>query len=692
MAPLVQELQEDDGKKHKIIYMDDKNSFATIVFTPSGIRGRVKKGTTILEAAQTLSVDLNSICGARGRCSKCQVEPTFGEFSKLNILSKHVSVSDRNDTEIIYRNKFHLSEERRLGCQTKILGDLVVDVPEDSQIHKQIIKKETNLRDFSLNTSVKAFYIEVSEPQLDSLESDFDRLRASLKKDWNVEEVTCSINVLKDLQEKLRKGNWKVTILLYYMGNSAPEIVDIHSGYSEIPAFGLAIDLGSTSIAATLCDLNSGKIIGSMGIMNPQIRFGEDVMSRVSYCMMEEKGLATLNRVVIEGLNELIVKITERHQIRLDRVFETVFVANPIMHHLLLGINPKELGQAPFPLAFSDSLNFKSKDIGLNLNLEGYVYTIPCIGGHVGADAASVIIAEQPQKLENTTTLLVDIGTNAEILLAKGEEIFACSCPTGPALEGAQISAGQRAASGAIERVRIDPISKEPSFKVIGCEQWSNDKGFKENVSKVGITGICGSGIIEAVAEMRLAGLLDANGLIGSGAQTGSNRCISSDRTNSYLLYSDSKVSLSITNMDIRAIQLAKAALHASFKILLEKSRINRIDNIVLAGAFGSQISPEHALIIGLVPDAKVSQIVASGNSAGAGAIIALLDKESRKEISSIVKRVQKIETAVEPTFQKHFMEGSSFPNESSIHPELFKFKNIPDVNFNQKRQRRSAR
>ena len=669
--------------------MENRNSSATIVFTPSGIRGRVKKGTTILEAAQKFSVDLNSICGARGRCSKCQIELTFGEFNKLNIRSKETSVSERNETELIYRTKFHLSEERRLGCQTKILGDLVVDVPEDSQIHKQIIKKETNLRDFSLNTSVKAFYVQVSEPQLDSLESDFERLKISLKDDWNIQGVTCSVRVLKDLQEKLRRGNWGITVLLYYKENTVPEIVDIHSGYSEIPAFGVAIDLGSTSIAATLCDLNSGKIVGSMGIMNPQIRYGEDVMSRVSYCMMEEKGLATLNNSVIQGINELTRKIVEKHGIKLDSVFEIVFVANPIMHHLLLGIDPKELGQAPFPLAFSDGLTFKSKDIGIILNPESYVYTVPCIGGHVGADAASVLIAEQPQKLKDTTTLLIDIGTNAEILLAKGEEIFACSCPTGPALEGAQISAGQRAAPGAIERVRIDPITKEPRFKVIGCEQWSNEEGFSENVSGVGVTGICGSGIIEAVAEMRLAGLLDANGLIGSAAQTGSNRCTSSERTNSYLLYSDNKVSLSITNMDIRAIQLAKAALHASFKILLEKSRVNRIDSILLAGAFGSQISPEHALIIGLVPDAQVSQIVASGNSAGAGAIIALLDVSSRREISSLVRKVHKIETAVEPSFQKHFVEGSAFPDNSSTHPELFKLKELPNVNFNQKRLRR---
>ena len=669
--------------------MENRNSSATIVFTPSGIRGRVKKGTTILEAAQKFSVDLNSICGARGRCSKCQVELTFGEFNKLNIRSKETSVSERNETELIYRTKFHLSEERRLGCQTKILGDLVVDVPEDSQIHKQIIKKETSLRDFSLNTSVKAFYVQVSEPQLDSLESDFERLKISLKDDWNIQGVTCSVRVLKDLQEKLRRGNWGITVLLYYKENTVPEIVDIHSGYSEIPAFGVAIDLGSTSIAATLCDLNSGKIVGSMGIMNPQIRYGEDVMSRVSYCMMEEKGLATLNNSVIQGINELTRKIAEKHGIKLDSVFEIVFVANPIMHHLLLGIDPKELGQAPFPLAFSDSLNIKSEDIGIILNPESYVYTVPCIGGHVGADAASVLIAEQPQKLKDTTTLLIDIGTNAEILLAKGEEIFACSCPTGPALEGAQISAGQRAAPGAIERVRIDPITKEPRFKVIGCEQWSNEEEFSENISGVGVTGICGSGIIEAVAEMRLAGLLDANGLIGSAAQTGSNRCTSSERTNSYLLYSDNKVSLSITNMDIRAIQLAKAALHASFKILLEKSRVNRIDSILLAGAFGSQISPEHALIIGLVPDAQVSQIVASGNSAGAGAIIALLDVSSRREISSLVRKVHKIETAVEPSFQKHFVEGSAFPDNSSTHPELFKLKELPNVNFNQKRLRR---
>ena len=664
---------------------------ANVVFMPSGKRGSVEKGTTILKAAQELAVDLNSICGGRGRCSKCQVEPIFGEFSKLNLISKVSSVSEVNEAEAFYRKKIGLKPRRRLGCQTQIISDLVVDIPEDSQIHRQVIRKETTLRDFSLKTTTKVCYIEVAEPQLDSLQSDFERVSLALAREWKIKNVHCSIHILKKLQSELRKKNWSVTCVVYFSPTSQPEILEIKAGYIELPTYGLAIDLGSTSIAASLCDLNNGQVIDAKGTMNPQIRYGEDVMSRVSYTMLQKDGLKNLHSSIIKGINDLIKTITTENKIKKDMIFEIVFVSNPIMHHLLLGIDPKELGLAPFPLVHSDSLNFKANEINIKAHRESYIYTVPCVGGHVGADAAAVIISEQPEK-SSLNTLIIDIGTNAEIILSQDKRLYACSCPTGPALEGAQISSGQRAAPGAIERVKIDPITKEPSFKVIGSNSWSNELNFFETIPSSGITGICGSGIIEAVAEMRLSGLLDHNGLIGSEHQTGSKRCIQDKKTNAFILHEGKGIKIKITNMDIRAIQLAKAALSASINILLEKSKVSRIDKVVLAGAFGSHISAKHALIIGLVPDIKVDSIISTGNSAGSGAIIALLNDSSRSEISKLVKKIKKIETAVEPSFQDHFVSGSVFPNDRKIFPELFNLVSIPNINFNQKQSRRRRR
>ncbi len=666
----------------------DKSNRANVVFMPSGKRGLVEKGTTILKAAQDLSVDLNSICGGRGRCSKCQVEPIFGDFSKLNLISKETSVSEINEAEAFYRKKIGLKARRRLGCQTQIISDLVVDIPEDSQIHRQVVRKETTLRDFSLKPTIKVCYIEVAEPHLDSLQSDFERVSLALAREWKIKNVECSIHILKKLQSELRKKNWCVTCIIYFSPRRQPEILEIKAGYSEVAPYGLAIDLGSTSIAASLCDLTTGRIIDAKGSMNPQIRYGEDVMSRVSYTMLQKEGLKNLHSSVIKGLNNLIKSIVSENKIKKDEIFEIVFVSNPIMHHLLIGIDPKELGLAPFPLVHSASLNFKANEIKIKANRESYIYTVPCVGGHVGADAAAVIISEQPEK-SSLNTLIIDIGTNAEIILSKDKKLYACSCPTGPALEGAQISSGQRAAPGAIERVKIDPYTKEPSFKVIGSDSWSNEPDFFDTISSSGITGICGSGIIEAVAEMRLSGLLDHNGLIGSDKQTGSKRCIQDEKTNAFVLHQGKNINIKITNMDIRAIQLAKAALSASVKILMEKSKVSRIDRVVLAGAFGSHISAKHALIIGLVPDIKVDSIISTGNSAGSGAIIALLNESSRVGISKLVKEIKKIETAVEPSFQEHFVAGSIFPNEEKLFPELFNLVSIPDVNFNQKQSRR---
>ncbi|MEJ6708408.1 MAG: ASKHA domain-containing protein, partial [Amylibacter sp.] len=362
-----------------------------------------------------------------------------------------------------------------------------------------------------------------------------------------------------------------------------------------------------------------------------------------------------------------------------------VFVCNPVMHHLFLGVDPFELGQAPFALATSDAISLRAIELDLNLHPAARVYFLPCIAGHVGADAAAVALSEAPNKSDDLV-LVVDVGTNAEILLGNKEKVLACSSPTGPAFEGAQISSGQRAAPGAIEHIEIDPITKEPRFSVIGSDIWSDEEGFDASILSSGITGICGSGIIELVAEMRIGGIIDGPGLIGSPDQTGTERCFLDGRTHSYLVWDGSAEGgpkITVTNRDIREIQMAKAALYSGARLLMDKFNVDRVDRIVLAGAFGAHISPKHAMVLGMIPDCPLEKVTSAGNAAGTGARIALLNKKARTEIEATVREIHKIETAIEPRFQEHFVNASAIPNSVETFPILAKIVTLPDVNFN---------
>ncbi|MFT6105646.1 MAG: uncharacterized 2Fe-2S/4Fe-4S cluster protein (DUF4445 family) [Paracoccaceae bacterium] len=468
--------------------------------------------------------------------------------------------------------------------------------------------------------------------------------------------------------------------------DTEPRLIDIWPGYFEGPLYGLAIDLGSTTIAAHLCNLSDGEVLASSGIMNPQIRFGEDLMSRVSYAMMNPGGDVEMTSTVRSALNDLSTTIATEAGIDAALIVEAVFVCNPVMHHLLLGIDPVELGQAPFALATSNSLSLDAKEIALDaLHPSARVFVLPCIAGHVGADAAAVALSEAPQTSQDLV-LIVDVGTNAEILLGNTTRVLACSSPTGPAFEGAQISSGQRAAPGAIERLEIDPVTKEPRFKVIGCDLWSSEDGFTEATSTTGITGICGSGIIEAVAEMRMAGLVDASGLVGSAAQTGTVRMLPEGRTHSYLVHdgtSDGGPLITVTQGDIRAIQLAKSALYAGARLLMDEMGVDKVDRIVLAGAFGAHISSKHAMVLGMIPDAPLAKVSSAGNAAGTGARIALLNRASRSEIEMTVSQIIKVETAIEPRFQEHFVSANALPHATDTFPELAKITTLPNVSFN---------
>jgi len=657
-----------------------------VIFTPSGKRGNFPVGTPVLTAARQLGVDLDSVCGGRGICSKCQITPSYGEFSKHGVTVEDNALSEWNKVEQRYKDKRGLIDGRRLGCQATVQGDVVIDVPPESQVHRQVVRKRAEARDITMNPSTRLFYVEVEEPDMHKPSGDMERLIEALETQWDLKGVKTDLHILHVLQPVLRKGNWKVTVAVHLGDEShPPKIMHIWPGYYEGTVYGLAVDLGSTTIAAHLCDLKSGEVVASSGIMNPQIRFGEDLMSRVSYSMMNKGGDQEMTRAVREGMNALFTQIAAEAEIDKALIVDAVFVCNPVMHHLFLGIDPFELGQAPFALGTSNALALRASELDLNIHPAARVYLLPCIAGHVGADAAAVALSEAPDKSEDLV-LVVDVGTNAEILLGNKEKVLACSSPTGPAFEGAQISSGQRAAPGAIERLEINPETKEPRFRVIGSEIWSDEEGFAESIATTGITGICGSGIIEAIAEMRLAGILDASGLIGSSEQTGTARCIQDGRTNAYLIWDGSAEggpTITVTNPDIRAIQMAKAALYSGARLLMDKLEVSKVDRVVLAGAFGAHISAKHAMVLGMIPDCELDKVTSAGNAAGTGARIALLNTEARSEIEETVRNIEKIETAVESRFQEHFVNASAIPNSADPFPILESVVSLPEVNFN---------
>ncbi|MGD9864388.1 MAG: ASKHA domain-containing protein, partial [Pseudodonghicola sp.] len=592
-----------------------------------------------------------------------------------------------NAVEQRYKDKRGLQPGRRQGCQATIQGDVVIDVPPESQLHRQVVRKEAAARTITMDPATRLCLVDVAEPDMHTPTGDLERLERALYEQWGVDGITADLSLLARLQPVLRRGNWQVTVALFrdHMGGSA-RILDLWPGLHEGGLYGLAVDLGSTTIAAHLTDLETGAVVASSGVMNPQIRFGEDLMSRVSYAMMNPGGAAQMTAAVRAALDDLTRDIAAAAAIDPALIVEAVLVCNPVMHHLLLGLDPVELGQAPFALATANALRLAAAEIGLSaMNPRARAYLLPCIAGHVGADAAAVALAEQPGQSDDLV-LIVDVGTNAELLLGDRSRVLACSSPTGPAFEGAQISAGQRAAPGAIERVEIDPVSKEPRFRVIGCDLWSDEPGFAQATAATGVTGICGSGIIEAVAEMRMAGLLDRSGLIGSAAQTGSPRCLPEGRTHSYLLHDASAEGgprIAVTQADIRAIQLAKSALYAGARLLMDEMGVDRVDRVVLAGAFGAHISPRHAMVLGMIPDVALDRVSSAGNAAGTGARIALCNIAARAEIEAMVRRITKVETAIAPRFQAHFVAASAIPHGTDPFPELARAVTLPDVAFN---------
>ncbi|MGB1361445.1 MAG: ASKHA domain-containing protein [Alphaproteobacteria bacterium] len=631
-----------------------------VFFTPSGKRGEFSHGSNLLDAARSLGVDIDSVCGGRGICGRCQVVPSEGEFAKFGITSNANNLTPWSEDEQAYQDKKkNIKEGRRLSCCAKVEGDIVIDIPADSQVHKQVVRKAISKIDIDIDPVVKIYQVNLRgddiDDVIDALENQHDVIINSHHDNIEIDDRSVSAIVRHD------------------------KLIDVIDGHHD-HIYGFAVDLGSTTISCNLVRLTDGEVLSSVGAMNPQIRFGEDLMSRLSYIMMNEGGEVEMTEVVRDTMSGLFAQsITDAFPNEDAKeitklVVEAVIVGNPVMHHLFLGANPVGLGFAPFDLSIEGEYNGVVSELaGLNgINPNGYVYSMPCIAGHVGADAASVALFVRPDESE-TRHLIVDVGTNAEIIYGDKNKLFACSSPTGPALEGAQISSGQRAAPGAIERVRIDPETLEPRFQVIGTDKWSDEDGFNESVTAFGVTGICGSGILEVMAEMYLAGIISFDGIIDGDMAEKSDRIVANGRVFDYILHrpvNELDVEIRVTQGDVRAIQLAKGALWAGCKIMEDKYGA-KCEEISLAGAFGSHIDIKYAMILGLIPDCDMDKVRSIGNAAGDGSRIALLNKKARVQIAELVNKIEKIETALEQEFQEYFVDAMAIPNNADPYTNL---------------------
>ncbi|NNE57957.1 MAG: DUF4445 domain-containing protein [Hellea sp.] len=624
----------------------------TVIFTPSGIRTEAQDGQTVYDVALNAGVDIQSICGGMGLCKRCQCEIDTGKHAKFNLDVTVENIGKLTPTEKKAIHDGELSDTRRLACRAKIRGDLVVEVPSDSREAESSIHKKSTPIDVPLNPAIRLYMVQLPVPTLEANPSDGEALVAALNEHHGL-CVRPTHRMLIKLQDILRKHDRTVISVV----RNDDTIIDVWPP-SPFDLYGAAIDVGSTSVAMYVFNLASGQPVYEKAAMNPQIRYGEDLMSRVSYIMINKGGEIKLTAAIRGQIKSMLAEAVEKLALGPNQLLDVICVGNPIMHHLVIGANPVELGVAPFTLAIKDWLDIPAGRLDLGLSDTAQVSLFPLIGGHVGADTTAAYLT-QIAIMENRSVLLVDIGTNAELVLSHNGKVTAASSPTGPALEGAEISCGVRASLGAIERVRIDPITKKASVKIIGHDEWLSDE---DDLSNHKITGICGSGIFEVMVELANAELVDRGGLFVNGDTSGRMLPDNEGKSQKYLLLDRAVNPLYIKQTDIRAVQLAKAALYAGAQLLAESLGCEQFDEVLLAGAFGTHLDPKYVSDIGIIPNAPADIIRSVGNAAGMGAAMALLDRGHRAKIIEAVKHIEKMETALEPKFQDYFVGSMKFP------------------------------
>jgi len=637
-----------------------------VIFQPSGRRGEIEEGKTILEAAQALGVDIEGLCGNKKVCGKCKVRIEEGYFEKDNIESGMAHLSPLTDTE-----RKHIKPEDgpgiRLSCNAAIHGDIKVFVPERSRAGKQIVRKAAKELTIAIDPAVKKYNIVLTPPTLhDMTVGDYERVLQSLKDNYGLTGLTFDFLALRNLQTVLREGEWNATATVWM----DREIIKVEPGFVE-QSYGLAVDIGTTTCVGYLTDLDTGKVVSTESIMNPQVPYGEDVMSRITYAMSNVDGLEIMQKAIIAGLNDICQRVAaeigKKGPNAAHVIDDLTIVFNTAMHHIFLGMDPIYIGRSPFIPAVQNSLDIKARDLGLQIAPGAYIHVLPIEAGFVGADNVGVLIAEEPYN-QDEMVLIIDIGTNGELLLGNRNKVCSTSCATGPAFEGAQIKFGMRAAPGAIEMVNIDPLTREPRYKVIGKADWHT------NVAKVKAKGLCGSGIIEVVAEMFKAGIIDKSGRFVMDLGTPRVRRDIDGKPEYVLAWADEtsiNADITITQGDVRALQLAKGALYTGAKLMMKRLGIEKLDRVVLAGAFGSHINKEASMVLGLFPDCNIDKVYAVGNAAGDGSRMALLNRGKRIEANERARWVEFVEIATDPLFEREFMMAMHIPHMKDKFPNV---------------------
>ena len=640
-----------------------------VIFQPAGRRGEIEEGTTILKAAQQLGVDLEALCGDKKVCGKCKVRIEEGYFEKDNLESgmSHIIPSEAGADELK-----HIKPDDgpgiRLACSCAIHGDLKVFVPERSRAGKQVVRKAAKELSIALDPAVRKYTLTLTPPTLhDMTTGDYERIVSEMEKDYGLKGLKFDYQALLQLQDALREGDWTITVSVW----QGSEIIKVEPGHVDV-CYGLAVDVGTTTCVGYLCDLSTGKVINTESMMNPQVPYGEDVMSRITYAMSNPEGLKTMQDAIITGLNEIIERVVS--EIIKDgpnpgfAIDDLTIVFNTAMHHIFLGLNPVYIGRSPFIPAVQRSLDLKARDLGLRINPGSFIHVLPIEAGFVGADNVGVLIAQE-QYFQDDMVLIIDIGTNGELLLGNRNRVCSTSCATGPAFEGAQIKFGMRAAPGAIEKVKIDPVTKDAQYKVIGKADWHT-----HIEGKINAKGICGSAIIDVVAEMFKAGIIDKSGKFVMDCGTNRVRKDADGRPEYVLAWADEtsiNQDITVTQGDVRALQLAKGALYTGTKLMMQKMGVTKLDRVELAGAFGSHIDREASLALGLFPDVPIDKVVVVGNAAGDGARMALLNKGKRIEAEERARWVEFVEIATEPAFEKEFMMAMHIPHMKDKFPNL---------------------
>jgi len=611
---------------------------AQIAFEPDGLRNNVDLNITILDAMKICGIKIRSECGGRGVCGKCKV-----------IVKNPESLTNLSEREKELLSDQEIKKGYRLACQAYIKGNVTIFIPEESRVTKRKTLIKGVMQEIEISPLVEKFYIIMPKPSLQDLRTDFERLNESLKEIYNLKELEIPLELLKTLPLRLRAANWKVTVTVW----NKKKIMSIEPGNTTQRIYGIAIDIGTSKIIGYLVNLLDGKVVATHFVENPQIAYGEDIISRISHVMETPQTLEEIHSLAIKAVNEIILKCCEKAGIKQTDIYEAVVVGNTAMHHFFLGINPKYLALSPYVPAIGNSVNVEAKELKINIHPHGNIHVLPVIAGFVGADAVGDILATRIFESEKIR-LTIDIGTNTEIVLGNKDELFTTSCASGPAFEGMHITHGMKAVEGAIEKVRIDPETFEVYYETIGD---------KEPV------GICGSAMVDIVAEMFKSGLIDRKGKFNINKDT--KRFQKMNGKYSFIIAkpneTKSGTSIVVTQSDIREIQLAKAAIYTGCSTLMRKRNIpiDLINKIFVAGAFGNYLNIENAITIGLLPDVPLSKIEFVGNAAGSGAIMSLISKEEREKAGEVARRTKYVELAIDPNFHVELAASMYLPHKN---------------------------